>query len=206
MGSDEYCDRVTVTAVVARAVVPRLCAQFHQLLGLGLRRRYHEVLLPADTRSFGLVAGGAGTPAQGVIENLPKRALRVEQVPGGELWAVPMHSLGTYFGWSDPSGVRIQFHTQTGESYAVTITYDVLPGHDERKFQPLIDALLATGTNSLAMSLTEVAARRWRPIEVPLLGLLRNIAEYLGFVTARYRVDAVQLVDPEPKERIVRES
>jgi hypothetical protein len=200
----EYGDRTTVTALVPRSMLSLLCAHLHRLLGVDVRGYTASVLLPADTRSFGLVAGASGKPAQGVIENLPKDAFRIVHVRSDELWDIPISCLGVYFGWSDPRGVRVQFHTHTGETYAVTITYDVLPGHDEvLRFFPLIEALLRQGEEAVAMNLTEKAAEAWKPTLPWFQRVLYTIRLRLKLVPPRLCFSDVQLVDPPPRERSV---
>lgn len=209
MQAGKYGGRTTVTALVRRGNIASLCARLHNLLGVEVGERTDRVFLPADTRSFGLVAGGAGKAAQGVIENLPKDAFELEPVGTEELWVIPISHLGAYFGWSSPHGVRVQFHTQTGENYAVTITYDVLPGHQEaQRFFPLIQALLEAGVHSVAMNLTEKAAAKWgsKPSLKLLQRLLLELKVRLKLVQPPLYFDEVQLVDPPPRERISHKS
>lgn len=201
----ELGGRATVTALVTRTQLPKLTIELHRLLsGVDFDLRQHDVLLPGSTRSFGLVAGSAWKPAQGVIEDLRSSGRSAVRVKGEVFWIIPISNLGTYFGWNDPSGVRVQFHTQDGDDYAVTITYDALPEHDEaRKFFPLIQLLLTSGRQSVAMALTPAAAERWWLRLSRGQRIWQAIGSYFGWTSRRLAFDTVKLVEDPPKERVL---
>jgi len=79
----ELGGRATVTALVRRTQLPELTIELHRLLsGVDFDLRRHDVLLPGSTRSFGLVAGSAWKPAQGVIEDLGRSGRSAVRVKG----------------------------------------------------------------------------------------------------------------------------
>jgi len=98
----------------------------------------------------------------------------------------------------------VQFHTQDGDDYAVTITYDALPEHDEaRKFFPLIQLLLTSGRRSVAMDLTPAAAERWWLRLSRGQRIWQAISGYFGWTSRRLAFDTVKLVEDPPKERVL---
>lgn len=200
----DYGGRTAVVVMVERDALPRLSVRLHSLLGVSVRGDHPRlVFLPGDTRSFGLVAGAAGRPAQGSLSDMYTHSITRVHTEVGTFWGVPLSHFGSYFGWSDPTGVRVEFHTLTGETYAVTISYDSTPGTDEALKLALVETLLLSGNHSVARALTPAAADRWVERDMTFAQLLRMVVRWIFRRPSPLKFDSVQLSDPEPQERIV---
>ena len=147
--------RTSVSVTIARGQVAPVSHALHQALsadvGGMLPRR---VYLPDDTRAFGLYRN---TGCLGAIPPNDTSGLPYVTNSGGRLVGYDVALLGNYFGWMLPS-LRIEFATDHGETYTVTLTYIAPTGVNEEWMLRVLDVLLRHGRNSYAISLTPAAA------------------------------------------------
>src|SRR5687768_12531679 len=106
-----YGGHTSVTIYVRRESLPDVCVDLHVHLGTVPEwDSPNRMLLPDGMRSFGLISGMGGAPAWGSFTDLQRRSFSMVRSSTGSLRAIPVSHLGAYFGWSDPSGVRVEFH------------------------------------------------------------------------------------------------